>query len=130
MISTVAIRKLCAVLIHVFLVCAVVAVVLAEDPTPAAPADKKQVVHPPRQTYAPEPKFPKNERKAGHQGTVVLVLIVGPDGLPRDIEVSRALSPEFDQAAIDAVQKWKFSPATKGGIPVATRVTVEVSFHL
>jgi len=50
--------------------------------------------------------------------------------LPREITVSRPLSPDFDAAAIDAVKKWKFSPASKDGNPVATAIKVEVSFHL
>lgn len=80
----------------------------------------------PHLTYAPDPKFPKNERKARHQGTAVLLLVVHSDGLPGDITVSRTLSPEFDKAAIDAVKKWRFSPATRDGKPVAVRIQVEV----
>jgi TonB family protein len=93
-------------------------------------SDAAGCVTAPRQTYAPEPTYPKRERKARHRGTVILWLVVGSDGLPRDIAVSRPLSPDFDAAAIDAVKKWKFSPATKDGKPVAAKVNVEVSFHL
>jgi len=84
----------------------------------------------PRATYSPDPTYPKKERKARHMGTVLLGLVVGSDGLPRDITVSRPLSPDFDAAAIDAVKKWKFSPATRDGKPVATAIKVEVNFHL
>ena len=58
------------------------------------------------------PGYPKKERKAHHQGTVILWLVINPDGLPRDIRISRSLSPEFDEAAVDAVKRWRFSPAT------------------
>ncbi len=84
----------------------------------------------PHTTYAPDPKYPKKERKAHHQGTVLLWLVIDPDGLPRNIKISRSLSPDFDEAAVDAVKKWRFSPATKDGRPVATALDVEVSFHL
>jgi TonB family protein len=84
----------------------------------------------PHTTYSPDPKYPKKESKARHRGTVVLDLVVGADGLPRDITVSRALSPEFDKAAIEAVRKWKFDPATRDGKPVATAIKVEVAFRL
>jgi TonB family protein len=84
----------------------------------------------PHATYSPDPKYPKKESKAHRRGTVVLDLVVVADGLPRDIKVYLPLSPEFDEAALDAVKKWKFSPATTDGKPVATQIKVEVSFHL
>lgn len=90
----------------------------------------KDGVKPPKLTYSPDPQYPKEERKARHQGTVVLWVVVGPDGSPRDIGVARVLSPDFDEAAIDAVKKWKFSPGTKDGEPVATKINVEVTFRL
>ncbi len=105
----------------------------AEDSTRAAPEPIDRVregVKPPGATNAPDPKFPKKERKARHQGTVILTLVVGSDGLPRDIKVSRTLSPEFDEAAMDAVKKWKFSPAMRDDKPVAVQIKVEVNFHL
>jgi TonB family protein len=61
---------------------------------------------------------------------VILELVVDRDGMPRDIKVSRPLSPEFDEAAIDAVKKWKFSPAARDGKPIATEIKVEVNFQL
>jgi TonB family protein len=84
---------------------------------------------PPRAIYAPDPKYPKLEGEVGHEGTVILSLIVGADGVPRDIKVSGPLSREFDEAAMEAVKKWKFSPATKDGKPVAVKAQVQVKFH-
>ena len=84
----------------------------------------------PHATYSPDPKYPKKESKARHRGTVVLDLVVDADGLPRDIKVFHPLSPEFDEEALDAVKKWKFSPASKDGKPIATQIKVEVSFRL
>src|SRR6202162_3332867 len=93
-------------------------------------SDAPGCVTAPHATYSPDPKYPKKESKARHRGTVVLDLVVGSDGLPRDITVWRPLSPEFDEAAFDAVKKWRFSPATKDGKPIATQIKVEVDFHL
>jgi TonB family protein len=93
-------------------------------------SDAPGCVTAPHATYSPDPKYPKKESKARHRGTVVLELVVGSDGLPRDITVSRPLSSEFDEAALDAVKKWRFSPAMKDGKPIATQIMVEVDFHL
>jgi len=57
-------------------------------------------------------------------------LVVGSDGVPRDLNVINSLSPGFDKAAIDAVKKWRFTPAAKDGKPVAAMITVQVSFRL
>jgi TonB family protein len=59
-----------------------------------------------------------------------LQLVVGTDGLPSDIKVDRGLTPELEKAAIDAVKKWKFTPANKDGHPVPVQIKVEVSFNL
>jgi len=93
-------------------------------------SDAPDCVTPPRTTYSSDPEYPEKERKARHQGTVVLELVVDTDGLPRDIKVSRPLSRDFDKAAINAVKTWRFVPASKDGKPVATEIDVEVSFHL
>ncbi len=85
-------------------------------------------VKPPRLIYSPDPAYPRKAHKPRHQDTVVLWLIVGGDGLPRDVNVARTLSPEFDEAAMDAVKKWKFDPATKDGKPVAVKINVEIVF--
>jgi len=83
----------------------------------------------PRLIYSPEAKYPRKQGKVHLPATVQLAAVVGPDGLPSDIAVSSSLSPDFDQAAMDAVKKWKFSPATKDGKPAATKVMLEITFR-
>ena len=60
----------------------------------------------------------------------MLWLIVGPDGRPHDIRVSRSLGMGLDEKAIEAVRQWKFEPARKNGQPVAVQINVEVDFRL
>ena len=60
----------------------------------------------------------------------MLSLIVGPDGKPRDLKVSRSLGLGLDEKAIQAVNQWKFEPALKDGKPVAVAINVEVQFRL
>lgn len=87
-------------------------------------------VSPPRPIYSPDPEFSEEARKAKYQGTVVLSLIVGPDGRTHNIEVRRSLGMGLDEKAIEAVEHWKFDPARKDGVAVAVMVNVEVNFHL
>jgi len=84
----------------------------------------------PRPIYAPEPDFSEEARKTKYQGTVVLGLVVGPDGKPRDIRVVQSLGMGLDEKAIEALRLWRFEPGRKSGIAVAVLVNIEVNFHL
>ena len=84
----------------------------------------------PRAIESPDPEYSEEARKAKYQGVVVLWLVVGPDGRPKNIKVERPLGMGLDQKAIEAVQRWRFEPATKDGKPVAVQINVEVNFRL
>ena len=84
----------------------------------------------PRVLFSPDPEYSEEARKAKYQGTVVLWVVVGPDGRPRDIRVQRTLGLGLDEKAIEAVRQWKFDPARKNGQPVAVQINVEVNFRL
>lgn len=84
----------------------------------------------PRVLYAPDPEYSEEARKAKYQGTVVLWVVVGPDGRPRDIRIQRSLGLGLDEKAMEAVRSWKFEPAKKDGQPVAVQINVEVNFRL
>ena len=84
----------------------------------------------PRALYAPDPEYSEEARKAKYQGTVVLWVVVGPDGKPRDIRVQRSLGLGLDEKAVEAVRQWKFEPAKMNGNPVAVQINVEVNFRL
>jgi TonB family protein len=84
----------------------------------------------PRVTYQPDPEYSEEARKAKYQGTVVLWVVIGPDGRPHDIRVQRTLGMGLDEKAIEAVRTWKFDPARLNGNPVAVQINVEVNFRL
>lgn len=90
----------------------------------------RQGVTTPQVIFNPEPSFSDEARKAKSQGIVLLLLVVGKDGHPYDIRVGRSLGMGLDEKAIEAVNRWRFRPATLNGQPVATRIAVQVDFHL
>jgi protein TonB len=69
-------------------------------------------------------------RRSGLKGDVIVGFIVDSEGNVRDPYIVRSSNPGFDQAAIDAVLKWKFRPGKKGGANVATRVNQPLTFSL
>ena len=80
--------------------------------------------------YSPEAEYPREARKADMQGSVLLSLVVDPTGRAVDIQVIQALGMGLDEAAREAVSKWRFKPGTKDGKPVPVLVQVEVTFRL
>jgi TonB family protein len=87
-------------------------------------------VKPPRARSMPNPEYSEEARQAHIEGIVVLKLVVDTDGKPSNITVVQSLGSGLDEKAIEALQKWRFSPATRDGKPVRVAINVEVSFHL
>jgi protein TonB len=87
-------------------------------------------VSPPSILYKVEPEYSEEARKAKFQGTVLLFVVVDEKGMPRDIKILRPLGLGLDQKAVEAVEKWKFSPGKKDGKPVAVQAQIEVNFRL
>jgi len=63
------------------------------------------------------------------QGVVIIEATIGPGGKVTDTRVLRSI-PLLDQAAIDAVKQWEFTPTTLNGQPVPVIMTVTVQFTL
>ena len=74
-----------------------------------------------------EPEYPKKAREAGITGTVVLDTVVSTEGRVTRVKVVKSL-PLLDHAAIEAIQQWRYKPATKDGRPVETSLSIAVSF--
>jgi TonB family protein len=80
--------------------------------------------------YKTEPEFSEEARKAKFQGTVVLNVVIGADGRPRDMRIARPLGMGLDEKALEAVKNWRFKPAEKDGHAVAAYASIEVEFNL
>jgi len=60
----------------------------------------------------------------------LLSAVIGPDGKPRELHVLRSLGMGLDEKALNAVWKWRFSPAMRNDRPVSVLVSIEVAFRL
>jgi periplasmic protein TonB len=87
-------------------------------------------VRPPIAIFTPDPEFSEEARKAKFSGNVVVSLIVGADGKPRNVHVLRGVGMGLDEKAVEAVQQYKFKPALQNGKPVAVYLNVEVNFQI
>ena len=73
--------------------------------------------------------YPPIAQSANVQGVVIMEVVIGLDGKVQDARVLRSI-PLLDQAAIDAVRQWEFTPTLLNGSPVPVIMTVTVQFTL
>lgn len=79
----------------------------------------------------PGPEYPRSARRRGDEGTVVLRVTVSATGLPQQIQIrSSSGFQTLDQAAVDAVEGWRFIAARRGDIAVAATIDVPIAFRL
>ncbi len=81
--------------------------------------------------FNPPPNYPAEARQKRQQGVVLLRVAATADGLAGNVEVTRGSGfPLLDRAAIEAVRRWRFTPASTGGQPIASTAEVPVRFEL
>jgi protein TonB len=79
----------------------------------------------------PQPRYPMSARRKGEQGTVLLKVLVTREGSAASVSVDKSSgSTVLDDAALDAVRKWRFVPALRGGQPVEAWHLVPIVFRL
>jgi protein TonB len=77
------------------------------------------------------PVYPMMARRHGLEGTVVLRVLVSETGGVGQAAVEASSGcADLDKAAVEAVRKWRFIPATRGGVAVAVWVRQPVTFRL
>ena len=77
----------------------------------------------------PPPGYPEELACNEIGGQVVLQLTVGPEGTPTTVKITQSSGvPALDKSATEAVRSWQFEPATRGGNPVASQLSVPVTF--
>ena len=79
----------------------------------------------------PKPSYPIAARRAGKEGVVLVHATIGADGTCTEVSLARSSGvPSLDQAALDVLRQWRFTPARRGGQPVASEVNQSIAFHL
>lgn len=78
------------------------------------------------------PQYTTEAMRQKIQGRVMLEAVVGVDGRVTAVRVLRSLDKTFglDQQALAAARQWRFTPATRNGVPLAVRVMFDLEFRL
>jgi len=88
------------------------------------------LVHP-KYAENPKPLYPREARKKGFQGEVVLKVEVLSNGLVGQVEVKNSSGHEIlDRSALSAVKQWKFFPAKRGESTISSWVNIPIKFQL
>lgn len=74
--------------------------------------------------------YPESAKEEGIQGKVIVKLIVDEKGNVSSTEVVQSVNKELDNAAVDAINKTKFTPAMKDNNPVKCEIAIPVQFKL
>ena len=86
------------------------------------------LVSPVKTRHVP-PVYPPIALASRREGIVILEAVIAESGRVRDVRVLRSV-PLLDQAAVDAVRQWEFTPTKLNGEPVPIVMTVTVNFQL
>lgn len=100
---------------------------LLRDSAPEAGSVRSKV----RSGNNPRPDYPRAAREAGWEGTVVLQVLVLPDGTAGNVTLHKTSGYSIlDEAALNAVKGWQFIPAMDGNFAIKSMVRMPVRFDL
>ena len=101
-------------------------------PRPSPPAEPVRVgdrIRAPAKVHDARPAYPSLAIAARIEGVVIIDCTIGADGQVLNVRLLRSV-PLLDQAALDAVRQWQFTPTLLNGVPVPVVMTVTVRFTL
>jgi TonB family protein len=84
----------------------------------------------PRALLSVDPTFSEAASKAKYQGVLKLRFYVGSDGRVYNPSVSQRLGMGLDEMALEVLPLWRLQPARKQDQPVATPMSIEISFNI
>lgn len=102
---------------------------MPEPPRPAGPVRVADLPVSPRKVVDVRPLYPDMARIAHKEGTVIMEAVLDASGRVTQLRVIRSV-PLLDQAALDAVGQWRYTPSFYGGHPVSVLMTITVRFTL
>jgi len=98
-------------------------------PPEVAPIRVGGEIEEPRKVRNVRPVYPDAAKESRVQGVVVLECTISPQGKVVEVKTLRSV-PLLDEAAIEAVRQWEYTPTLLNGVPVPVVMTVTVNFRL
>lgn len=102
---------------------------LPDAPPPPQPVRVGGAIKAPKKIRHVDPVYPRIAAVAHVQGIVVLECLLSPEGRVAEVKVLQGI-PLLDEAAVQAVRQWVFTPTLFNGVPVPAIMTVNVRFAM
>ena len=102
-------------------------------PPPAPPAPPRVELPSSDADYLqnPKPPYPLMSKKLNEQGSVIMRVLIGADGLPQKSEIRKSSGfDRLDQSASATVMKWRYVPGKRAGVAEAMWFNVPINFVL
>ena len=100
-----------------------------EPPRQVGPVRVADLPVSPRKIVDARPVYPDIARSARVEGTIIMEAVLDTNGRVTQLRVLQSV-PMLDQAALDAVRQWRYTPSSYGGHPVSVLMTITVRFTL
>jgi TonB family protein len=102
--------------------------VLSARTSSSTPTLKRSQVAPSELISRVSPVYPANAKRYGFFGAVLVSAKVNKNGTVSDVKVLRG-NPVLGDAAVDAVKRWRYKPATSDGVPIDSTVQITINFN-
>ena len=102
-------------------------------PPPAPPAPPRMELPSSDADYlqTPKPPYPPVSKRLNEQGTVIMRVLIGADGLPQKAEIRKSSGfDRLDQSAAATVMRWRYVPGKRAGLAEAMWFNVPINFVL
>lgn len=101
------------------------------QPAPPAPARVELPSSDADYLQNPKPRYPPLSKRLREQGQVIHSVFIGVDGLPVSAKLVKSSGSErLDQAAFDAVMRWRYVPGKRNGVATAMSFNVPINWVL
>jgi TonB family protein len=84
----------------------------------------------PEMIESANPQYPEIAKRAGITGKVFVKVLIGKEGTPKKAIVVKSDSELFNQSAVEAAMKSKFTPAINKGEAIAVWIVLPYKFNL
>lgn len=102
----------------------------SQSPPSSEPGGAKPVLEPPRLLEFVEAPYPEQAREQGLQAAVELEIVIDAEGRVSEARVVVPVGHGFDEAALEAVRRFVFEPATRDGESVPSRIRYRYLFEI